>query len=70
MYVDTNPFLFRGRVEGAMVRLSASPVVNVSSGGGEAGLFVIEGRLESSRPTRKPKAPPAAGAGVIVVALL
>jgi hypothetical protein len=44
MYVDTNPFLFRGRVEGAMVRLSDSPVVNVTSGGGEAGFFVIEGR--------------------------
>lgn len=43
MYVDTNPFLFRGRVEGAMVRLSDSPVVNVTSGGGEAGFFVIEG---------------------------
>ena len=46
MYVDTNPFLFRGRVEGAMVRLSGSPVVNVTSGGGEAGLFVLEGRLD------------------------
>jgi hypothetical protein len=34
MYVDTNPFLFSGRVEGAMVRLSDSPVVNVTSGGG------------------------------------
>ena len=45
MYADTNPFLFRGRVEGAMVRLSGSPVVNVTSGGGEAGLFVLEGRL-------------------------
>lgn len=45
MYVDTNPFLFRGRVEGALVRLSASPVVNVTSGGGEAGLFVVEERL-------------------------
>lgn len=43
MYVDTNPFLFRGRVDGAMVRLSDSPVVNVTSGGGEAGFFVIEG---------------------------
>lgn len=42
MYVDTNPFLFRGKVHGAMVRLSASPVVNVTSGGGETGLFVIE----------------------------
>jgi hypothetical protein len=43
MYVDTNPFLFAGRVEGAMVRLSDSPVVNVSSGGGETGFFVVEG---------------------------
>jgi len=42
MYVDTNPFLFRGRVEGAMVRLSDSHVVNVTSGGGEAGFFVLE----------------------------
>jgi glutathionylspermidine synthase len=46
MYVDTNPFLFRGRVEGALVRLSGSPVVNVTSGGGEAGFFVVEGRPE------------------------
>jgi|KBSMisStandDraft_5_1062788.scaffolds.fasta_scaffold08967_1 hypothetical protein len=43
MYVDTNPFLFKGRVEGAMVRLSDSPVVNVTSGGGETGFFVIDG---------------------------
>jgi len=41
MFVDTNPFLFSGKVCGAMVRLSNSPVVNVSSGGGEAGFFVI-----------------------------
>jgi len=47
MYVDTNPFLFCGRVGGAMVRLSGSPVVNVTSGGGEAGFFVIEGRREN-----------------------
>jgi hypothetical protein len=43
MYVDTNPFLFGGRVDGGMVRLSDSPVVNVTSGGGETGFFVIEG---------------------------
>jgi hypothetical protein len=42
MYVDTNPFLFRGSVEGVMVRLSDSPIVNVTSGGGETGFFVIE----------------------------
>ena len=45
MYVDTNPFLFKGRVQGAMVRLSDSPLVNVTSGGGETGFFVIEGKL-------------------------
>jgi hypothetical protein len=43
MYVDTNPFLFGGRVGGVMVRLSGSPVVNVTSGGGETGFFVVEG---------------------------
>jgi hypothetical protein len=42
MFVDTNPFLFSGKVCGAMVRLSNSPVVNVTSGGGETGFFVIE----------------------------
>lgn len=49
MYVDTNPFLFLGKVHGAMVRLSASPVVNVTSGGGETGLFVIEDELNSDK---------------------
>jgi len=43
MYVDTNPFLFGGRVAGVMVRLSDSPVANVTSGGGETGFFVVEG---------------------------
>jgi hypothetical protein len=42
MFVDTNPFLFRGKVCGAMVRLSSSPIVNVTSGGGETGFFVLE----------------------------
>ena len=42
MFVDTNPFLFRGIVCGAMVRLSSSPIVNVTSGGGETGFFVIK----------------------------
>jgi len=42
MFVDTNPFLFRGKAEGAMVRLSDSPIVNVTSGGGETGFFVLE----------------------------
>jgi hypothetical protein len=41
MFVDTNPFLFQGTACGAMVRLSDSPIVNVTSGGGETGFFVI-----------------------------
>jgi uncharacterized circularly permuted ATP-grasp superfamily protein len=42
MFVDTNPFIFRGVVDGAMVRLSDSPIVNVTSGGGETGFFILE----------------------------
>jgi len=42
MFVDTNPFLFRGKVCGAMVRLSATPIVNVTAGGGETGFFVLQ----------------------------
>jgi uncharacterized circularly permuted ATP-grasp superfamily protein len=42
MFVDTNPFLFRGKVCGAMVRLSATPIINVTSGGGETGFFVLK----------------------------
>jgi hypothetical protein len=42
MFVDTNPFLFRGKVCGAMVRLSATQIVNVTSGGGETGFFVLQ----------------------------
>lgn len=45
MFVDVNPFLFHGKVDGAFVRLSDSPVVNVSSNGGETGFFVIEGAV-------------------------
>jgi hypothetical protein len=53
MYVDTNPFLFHGRVEGGMVRLSDSPVVNVTSGGGETGFFVIEGEAPHKAQSTK-----------------
>jgi hypothetical protein len=49
MFVDTNPFIFRGRVNGAMVRLSDSPIVNVTSGGGETGFLVIEGKGQAER---------------------
>ncbi|HVG32213.1 MAG TPA: hypothetical protein VM911_04005 [Pyrinomonadaceae bacterium] len=42
MFIDFNPFLFLNRVEGALVRLSASSLCNVSSGGGETALLVLE----------------------------
>lgn len=42
MFVDFNPYLFRGQAEGALVRLSSSSLCNVSSGGGETALLVLE----------------------------
>lgn len=42
MFVDFNPYLFRGLTEGALVRLSSSSLCNVSSGGGETALLVLE----------------------------
>ena len=42
MIVDFNPFLFHNEVEGALVRLSASSLSNVSSGGGQTALLVLE----------------------------
>lgn len=42
LLVDFDPFLFRGRVEGGLVRLSASSLVNVARGGGETALIVLE----------------------------
>lgn len=42
MIVDFNPFLFHNRVEGALVRLSATSLSNVSSGGGQTALLVLE----------------------------
>ncbi len=42
MFVDFNPFLFQNEVEGGLVRLSASSLCNVSSGGGQTALLVLE----------------------------
>ncbi len=41
--VDFDPFLFQGVVEGGMVRLAAGSLVNISSGGGETALAILEG---------------------------
>lgn len=41
--VDFDPFLFNGVVEGGMVRLAASSIVNISQGGGETALAILKG---------------------------
>ena len=43
MTVDFDPFLFRGVVEGGMVRLAAGSLVNISSGGAETALAILKG---------------------------
>ncbi|HSI88274.1 MAG TPA: hypothetical protein VK918_04405 [Pyrinomonadaceae bacterium] len=42
LLIDFDPFLFRGRGEGGLVRLSPQSLVNVAAGGGEAALAVME----------------------------
>lgn len=42
MFVDFNPFLFHNQVEGALIRLSSSSLLNVTSGGGQTALLVLE----------------------------
>jgi len=42
MFIDFNPFLFNNQVEGALVRLSPSSLLNVTSGGGQTALVVLE----------------------------
>jgi uncharacterized circularly permuted ATP-grasp superfamily protein len=42
MYVDLNPFLFENKVEGALIRLSSEPLLNITSGGGQTALLVLE----------------------------
>lgn len=41
--VDFDPFLFRGRVTGGLVRLASGSLVNITQGGGETALVVLEG---------------------------
>lgn len=42
LFVDFNPFLFQNEVEGALIRLSANSLLNVTSGGGQTALLVLE----------------------------
>ena len=40
--IDFDPFLFNGKVHGGLVRLSSKSLVNVTQGGGETALVVLE----------------------------
>ena len=42
LLVDFDPFLFQNKVEGGMVRLSSSSLVNVTQGGRQTALVVLE----------------------------
>ena len=42
LLVDFDPFLFLNKVEGGLVRLSSSSLVNVTQGGGQTALVVLE----------------------------
>lgn len=42
LVIDFDPFLFRGKAEGGLVRLSASSIVNVAQGGGETALIILD----------------------------
>ncbi|MFZ1702392.1 MAG: hypothetical protein WBO10_08330 [Pyrinomonadaceae bacterium] len=42
LLIDIDPFIFKGKVEGGLVRLAASSLVNVAAGGGETALVVLE----------------------------
>lgn len=42
LLVDFDPFLFLNEIEGGMVRLSSSSLVNVTQGGGQTALVVLE----------------------------
>ncbi len=41
LLIDFDPFIFRGKVEGGLVRLSDQSLVNVAAGGGEAAMVVL-----------------------------
>lgn len=43
LLVDFDPYLFSNSAEGGMVRLSSSDLVNVTQGGGQTALCVLEG---------------------------
>lgn len=42
LFVDYNPFLFQNEAEGALIRLSSRALLNVTAGGGQTALLVLE----------------------------
>lgn len=50
VYTDLCPFLFADKVEGAVVRVSSSPMTNVSAGGGVTGLLIVDGEGTQALP--------------------
>lgn len=42
LLIDFDPFLFLGKVEGGLVRLSSQSLVNVAQGGGQTALIILE----------------------------
>jgi hypothetical protein len=42
LLIDFDPFLFCGQVEGGLARMSAQSLVNITQGGGETALIVLE----------------------------
>ncbi len=42
LFVDYNPFMFQNEAEGALIRLSTSSLLNVTSGGGQTALLVLQ----------------------------
>lgn len=42
LLVDFDPFLFMGKVEGGLVRLSSQSLVNITQGGGQTALIILE----------------------------
>jgi uncharacterized circularly permuted ATP-grasp superfamily protein len=42
LLIDFDPFLFRGKAEGGLVRLSSKSLVNVAAGGGQTAMAVLE----------------------------
>jgi hypothetical protein len=42
LLIDFDPFLFLGKAEGGLVRLSSQSLVNVAQGGGQTALIILE----------------------------